>query len=40
MFRLAENLNAIVVHELVREHVLAAGLAEDLFVAPADWAQL
>lgn len=40
MFRLTENISALVVHERVCEHVIAAGIPEERFAKPEDWAQL
>jgi hypothetical protein len=38
MFRLAESINGIVVHERVRDHLLKAGFNELEFLDPADTA--
>jgi hypothetical protein len=38
MFRLAESVNAIVVHERVQEYVEAAGIDGVAFVEPSQWA--
>jgi hypothetical protein len=38
MFRLAESVNAVVVHERVRDAVLAAGIDTLTFLEPEDWA--
>lgn len=38
MFRLAEAVNAIVVHASVREHIEAAGIAGLDFLGPGEWA--
>ena len=38
MFRLAEAVNAIVVHERVRDAVLAAGIDTLTFLEPEEWA--
>jgi len=40
LFRLAENINAIMVHHSVRERILAAGITGLKFTVPADWVQL
>jgi hypothetical protein len=37
MFRLAENTSAIVVHDRVRRHLLAAGFDMLSFVPPSEW---
>jgi hypothetical protein len=38
VFRLAESVNAIVVHDSVRRHVLAKGIDTLTFIEPEDWA--
>jgi hypothetical protein len=38
MFRLAESVNAIVVHEKVKRAIEASGITTLTFVAPEDWA--
>lgn len=38
LFRLAESVNAIVVHEKVKERLEAAGIDTLTFVEPEDWA--
>jgi Immunity protein family (Imm11) len=38
MFRLAESVNAIIVHDSVRQAVLAAGIDTLTFLEPEDWA--
>lgn len=40
LFRLAENVNAIVVSSAVREHLLASGLNTLKFTQPENWVQL
>lgn len=40
MFRLAENINALMVHESVRDFVVSKGIPKDRFVRPENWAQL
>lgn len=40
LFRLAENINAIVVSAAVRDHVLASGIATLKFTRPEDWMQV
>src|SRR5262249_10938731 len=40
MFRLAENINALLVHETVRDHVLKSGIDTLKFIAPEDWMHL
>jgi hypothetical protein len=39
-FRLGQNVNAIVVHDRVREALLARGIDTLSFIDPADWVQL
>lgn len=38
LFRLAESVNAIVVHESVKRHLEAAGIDTLTFIAPEEWA--
>jgi hypothetical protein len=38
IFRLAESVNAIVVHEKVKQHIEATGIDTLTFVQPEDWA--
>jgi len=38
MFRLAESVNAIVVHEKVKQHLEANGIDTLTFIVPEDWA--
>jgi hypothetical protein len=38
LFRLAESVNAIVVHERVRRHLEASGITTLTFIEPEDWA--
>lgn len=38
LFRLAESVNAIIVHDSVRQAVLAAGIDTLTFLEPEDWA--
>lgn len=38
MFRLAESVNAIVVHEKIKTHIEANGIDTLTFVVPEDWA--
>ncbi len=40
MFRLAENINALMIHESVRNHILAKGINSLTFVRPEDWMHL
>lgn len=40
MFRLAENVGAVLVHEKVRKSILASGIDTLKFVKPEDWVQL
>jgi hypothetical protein len=40
MFRLAEKLSALLVHQRVRDRILANGIDTVDFVAPEDWAHL
>lgn len=40
MFRLAENINALMVHESVRNYVVSKGIPEARFAKPENWAQL
>lgn len=37
LFRLAENISAIVVHESVKNHILNSGIDTITFVEPEDW---
>lgn len=37
MFRLAENLNGLLVHKKVRDHILAKGIDTLKFIKPKDW---
>lgn len=39
MFRLAENINALMVHEKVRDAILAKGINTLKFMEPKDWVQ-
>jgi hypothetical protein len=38
LFRLAESVNAIMVHQKVRQHIEASGIDTLTFVEPEDWA--
>jgi hypothetical protein len=38
MFRLAESVNAIVVHEKVKQHLEASGIDTLTFIPPEEWA--
>lgn len=38
MFRLAESVNAVIVHESVKNAILAAGIDTLSFIEPEDWA--
>jgi hypothetical protein len=38
LFRLAESVNAIVVHEKVRQHLEASGIDTLTFIPPEEWA--
>jgi len=38
LFRLAESVNAIVVHEKVKEHLEASGIDTLTFIPPEEWA--
>jgi hypothetical protein len=40
MFRLAENCMTVVVHERIKDAIVAAGINTFAFVAPEDWVQL
>jgi len=40
MFRLAENINALLVDEQVRDHVLKTGIDTLQFIEPQDWMHL
>ncbi len=40
MFRLAENINALLVHEAVRDHILKRGIDTLKFVPPDEWMHL
>ena len=40
LFRLAENTSTILVHEKVRDHILASGISTLKFIEPEDWVQL
>lgn len=40
LFRLAENINAIFVHERVKDHVERSGIDTMRFVRPEDWMHL
>lgn len=40
MFRLAENINALLVDESVRDHILKSGIDTLKFIPPEDWMQL
>lgn len=40
MFRLEENINALMVHEKVREHILGSGFDTLRFIKPEGWVQL
>jgi hypothetical protein len=40
MFRIAENINALMVHERVRDYVVSKGIPQARFVKPENWAQL
>jgi hypothetical protein len=40
LFRLAENINALLVHHSVRDHVLAAGIDTLQFIPPEEWMHL
>ena len=40
MFRLEENINALMVHEKVRDHLVARGFDNLKFIKPEDWVQL
>jgi hypothetical protein len=40
IFRLAENINALMVHERVRKHIIANGIDTLTFVKPEDWVHL
>jgi hypothetical protein len=39
-FRLGQNVNAIVVHDFVRDALLARGIDTLSFIDPSDWVQL
>jgi len=40
LFRLAENVNALLVHQRVRDHIEAAGISTVKFMAAQDWMQI
>lgn len=40
LFRLRENINALIVHESVRDYAVAHGIPEQRFTKPEDWIQL
>jgi hypothetical protein len=40
MFRLAENIKALMVHERVRDYAVSKGIPKEMFVEPENWAQL
>ena len=40
LFRLAQNINALMVHDSVREEVLASGIDTLSFIRPEDWMQI
>ena len=40
LFRLAENINAILVHQTVRDHVISKGIPKEIFIRPEEWAQI
>ena len=40
MFRLAENINALMVHESVRDALIADGIDTLSFIEPKDWVQI
>ena len=40
MFRLAENINALMVHDKVRKHILSKGIDTLTFTRPEDWVQV
>jgi hypothetical protein len=40
LFRLAENINAVMVHESVRKHIIASGINTLRFRPPSDWVQI
>jgi len=40
LFRLAENVNALMIHERVRDHLTEKGIDTLEFIAPEDWSQI
>ncbi|NOY62395.1 MAG: hypothetical protein GXP10_04440 [Gammaproteobacteria bacterium] len=40
MFRLAENINAVMIHEKVRKYLLNAGIDTLTFIEPENWVQI
>jgi hypothetical protein len=40
MFRLAENANALVIHEIIKKNILAYGIDTLKFTLPEDWVQI
>jgi hypothetical protein len=40
LFRLAENINAVFVHERVKDHVVRSGIDTMRFTVPQEWMHL